>query len=78
TAVNDFNLWAGGVQLVLKPVKWIGISNNIGYRFANERIVDGYYYSIGIWLGFKPIITDMNYYLKRKRYRAARAALMAG
>ncbi|MCE3226507.1 MAG: hypothetical protein K0S32_1058 [Bacteroidetes bacterium] len=77
--VSKFNLGAAGLQFVFKPVKWIGISSNLGYRTASERIIEGYYYSIGVWVGFKPISTDVNYYLiKRKKYKQAVSAIMAG
>lgn len=67
---NNFTLAGGGLLLLLKPFKWLGVSNNFGYRVASEKIVTGFYYSIGVWIGLKPATCDAKYYLfRKKRYR---------
>lgn len=70
TTTNYFTIAGAGTQVILKPVKWIGLSLNLGYRLATESIINGSYYSVGVWIGFKPVMTDVTYYLiKRKKYR---------
>lgn len=64
-----FTIAAVGTQLILKPIKWMGISTILGYRAASQKIIDGAFYAVGIWVGFKPITTDVNYYLKRRKYK---------
>ncbi len=47
-------LTSGGVNIILKPVKWIGISGTAGYRFAFDKNPNvnfsGAYYSYGVWV----------------------------
>jgi len=77
--LTDQNLFISscGVQLILKPVKWFGLSANIGYRTSSEKLVTGYYYALGLWIGFKPVKTDLHYYLfKKRRYKEAVAELL--
>lgn len=64
-----FNIAGFGGQLIIKPIKWLGISSIYGYRVATENIISGFYYAIGVWVGFKPLITEINYIIKRKKYR---------
>lgn len=67
---NRFTMAGGGLLLLIKPFKWLGISNNFGYRVANESIINGFYYAIGVWIGLKPAACDIKYYLyKKKQYR---------
>ncbi|MCC6371562.1 MAG: hypothetical protein IT236_11205 [Bacteroidia bacterium] len=63
-----------GIQLVLKPVKWIGISTIGGYRWVNEGSLklnfNGWYYSFGLWLDLRQIYRDTKFYgFKKKQYR---------
>lgn len=64
-----FTLGGFGGQLILKPIKWLGISGIYGYRIASENIISGFYYAFGVWIGFKPLITEIHYIIKRKKYR---------
>lgn len=67
---------AYGLQVILKPVRWSGITGNFGYRGSSEQLVNGFYYAVGLWIGLKPVTDDFNYYLiKKRRYRKARKLL---
>jgi len=61
-----------GVQLVLKPVRWIGFSTTGGYRYVNVKNpglnFNGMYYSFGLWLDVRQVYRDLKYYgfIKRK------------
>ena len=63
-----------GAKFIVKPLKWIGISSMIGYRYIpyiqNILDYDGLYYSLGIWIDFRQIYRDTKYYgLQKTRYR---------
>jgi hypothetical protein len=68
---DNFTIGAAGAQFIIKPVRWAGISTILGYRAATQKVIDGAFYAVGIWVGFKPITTDANYYMKRRKYRKA-------
>lgn len=61
-----------GIQLVLKPVRWIGFSTTGGYRYVGVNSQDlnfnGLYYSFGLWLDIRQVYRDIKYYgfIKRK------------
>lgn len=69
TTDTYFTLAGFGGQVIIKPIKWLGISGIYGYRVATEQIISGFYYAIGVWVGFKPLTTEINYIIKRKKYR---------
>ena len=63
-----------GPILVIKPLKWIGITGMAGYRFCFEKNTNlnfnGVFYSYGVWLDIRQIIRDVDYHLvKKRRYR---------
>lgn len=67
-------LTAGGVDIILKPVKWIGLSGSAGYRLALDKNPNinfsGAYYSIGLWVDLRQIYRDTRFYgFTRKKYR---------
>lgn len=68
-------LTGGGVNIVLKPLRWIGLNAMGGCRFVvfDQRTklnFNGVYYSYGVWVDIRQIIRDTNYYLvKKRRYR---------
>jgi hypothetical protein len=69
-------------KFVVKPVKWIGISTMIGYRYIpyKQNLIDydGLYYSLGIWVDFRQIYRDIKYYgVQKKRYRRNVKAILA-
>jgi hypothetical protein len=72
---NPFRLTGGGVNIVLKPFRWIGVTAMGGYRFAildkNSHLnLNGPYYSYGVWLDIRQIYRDINFYwVKRPKYR---------
>lgn len=65
-----------GLQLVIKPFRWIGFSTTGGYRYVAEKNqnlnFNGLYYSFGLWLDIRQIYRDLKYYgVKRKKYKKA-------
>ncbi|MBA3664283.1 MAG: hypothetical protein H0W61_08760 [Bacteroidetes bacterium] len=63
-----------GIQPVVKPLKWVGITFLCGYRFVASHTAvnfNGLYYSIGLTLDIRQIIRDINYRgFKKKRYHS--------
>jgi hypothetical protein len=69
-----------GTTLVLKPVKWVGISGTGGYRIALDKnpnlSFSGLFYGYGIWLDIQQIIRDTKFYgIVKPRYRKRMNAL---
>ncbi|MBS1637233.1 MAG: hypothetical protein JST26_15040 [Bacteroidetes bacterium] len=68
-------LTGGGVNIIIKPFRWIGVSGMAGLRFVlvNQHTnlnFNGAYYSYGVWLDIRQIIRDTRYYLiKKPRYK---------
>lgn len=68
-------LTGGGVQIVLKPLKWIGISGMGGFRIVtfNKKTnlnFNGLYYSYGVWIDLRQIYRDIKFYgFVRPKYR---------
>lgn len=66
-----------GAQLVIKPTRWIGLSTLIGYRFVRESFtfnqfskLDGFYYSLGLWVDIRQVVRDVRFYgFVRRKYR---------
>ncbi len=72
-----------GVELVIKPIRWVGLSSMGGYRYVrdNSRInFSGWYYSLGLWLDIRQIYRDIKFYgFQKKKYnRAVREILDQG
>ncbi|MES2761930.1 MAG: hypothetical protein V4677_06975 [Bacteroidota bacterium] len=68
------SLTSGGVNLIFKPVRWIGVSGTFGYRIALDKNPNlnfsGAYYSIGLWVDLRQIYRDTRFYgFTRKKYR---------
>ena len=62
-----------GLQGIVKPIKWVGLSVLIGYRMVAEKSVgqnfNGVYSSIGLNFDLRQIVRDTKYYwFKRKSY----------
>lgn len=76
-------LTGGGVTMVLKPFKWIGLQGMAGYRIVafNKRTnlnFNGLYYSYGVWIDIRQIYRDIKYYgFIRKKYRKKVKAISA-
>jgi hypothetical protein len=71
-----FTFFGSGIKAVVKPVKHIGVSGIIGYRFAEDIFTNinfnGMYYSLGIWIDIRKIYRDTRFYLfMRPNYRRA-------
>jgi hypothetical protein len=70
----------GGLQLILRPTKWFGVSIMGGYRYVGETYKDlnfnGSYYSIGVWVDVRQVYRDIYFYgfIKRK-YKKSMALL---
>lgn len=65
---------SAGLQIIIKPVKWAGISCVGGYRHVvQEKNIDlnfkGFYYSFGLWIDARNVFRHTKYYFKKKRYR---------
>lgn len=70
-----------GLTLILKPVKWIGISGTGGYRYVVDRDFklnfNGLFFGYGIWLDIHQITQDGLFYGFRKpRYKRELKALL--
>lgn len=68
------SLTSGGVDIVLKPFKWVGVTGSAGYRIALDRNPNvnfsGAYYSYGLWVDLRQIYRDVKFYgFVRKKYR---------
>ncbi|MDX2172846.1 MAG: hypothetical protein SFY56_06985 [Bacteroidota bacterium] len=65
-----------GIKTVIKPVKHIGISGIIGYRFVEDIFTNinfnGLYYSVGVWVDIRQIYRDIRFYgFMRPKYHKA-------
>ncbi|MBA3680088.1 MAG: hypothetical protein H0W73_02710 [Bacteroidetes bacterium] len=78
TGLSKIEKWfvplGAGVKFIAKPVRWIGISSMIGYRYIPYKQslldYDGLYYSLGVWVDFRQIYRDIKYLgLQKKKYR---------
>lgn len=70
-----------GVQFILKPFKWVGLSVTGGYRYVAEKNVNlnfsGFYYAIGVWVDFRQIYRDIKFYgFQKKKYRREVKAIL--
>jgi hypothetical protein len=70
------NIWPtnAGLQLIIKPLKWIGVSASGGYRYIGnkvntELVLRGWYYSFGLWLDGRQIYRSARLFNKRRIYR---------
>ena len=71
-----------GLQFVLKPFRWIGLSATGGYRLVLDKNVNvdfnGLYYSFGLWLDVRQTYREIKFYgYTRKDYRHALHDIMA-
>ena len=71
---GGLSVTSGGVNMILKPVRWVGISGTFGYRVALDKNPNlnfsGAYYSIGLWVDLRQIYRDTRFYgFTRKKYR---------
>ncbi len=78
---GPIKLTGGGVQIILKPFRWIGLSGMAGYRITvfNKKTnlnFNGGYYSYGVWIDLRRIYRDIKFYgFVRPKYRKKVKAL---
>jgi hypothetical protein len=72
----DFMKLAGaGVKIILKPLRWVGLSISGGYRLTwtaknSDMDMNSFYSTFGVWVDLRQIVRDSRYYLiKRPKYR---------
>lgn len=80
TLYPNFLPVSAGVKFVLKPVKWVGLSLIVGYRyFMEEKSIlefNNFFFPIGVWVDFRQVYRDVKFYgFQRKRYRRRLAEL---
>jgi hypothetical protein len=71
---GGLSVTSGGVNMIFKPVRWVGVSGTFGYRIALDKNPNlnfsGAYYSIGLWVDLRQIYRDTRFYgFTRKKYR---------
>jgi hypothetical protein len=62
-----------GLQLILKPVRWAGVSGSGGYRYVKQDAIrvrfNGWYYSFGVWIDARYLLREFRYYIQKRSYR---------
>jgi hypothetical protein len=71
-----------GLQAIVKPFKWVGVSVLGGYRYVNEKgrnlNFNGWYYSFGLWLDVRQTYRDIKFYgFTRKKFRRQLAKIIS-
>jgi len=70
---------AAGLQLFIKPIRWLGVSATGGYRQvkhdANNFRLDGFYYSFGLWIDARHVIRTLRYRSAKHRFHQKAARL---
>jgi hypothetical protein len=76
TIMPSFVPLSAGIKFIAKPVKWLGISLMVGYRYfietGQDLVLDfnNLYYPVGVWVDFREIYRDIKYFgFQKKRYR---------
>lgn len=69
-----------GLQVILKPFRWIGLSGLGGFRYVREQDVvlnfNGTFYAFGLWLDVRQAYREWKYFIvKKRKYRRDIAAL---
>lgn len=67
---------AAGVKFIGKPVRWIGLSLMVGYRYMVQEAsileLNNLYFPVGIWVDLRQVYRDVKYYgFRKNRYRRA-------
>ncbi|MES2678904.1 MAG: hypothetical protein V4635_03425 [Bacteroidota bacterium] len=65
---------SAGIECTVKPVRWIGLSVMVGYRYFLQQntVLDfnGFYFPVGIWVDLRQVYRDIKYFgFQKKRYR---------
>lgn len=71
---GNFIPYSCGVDLIIKPVRWLGVRGEIGYRkslYQTEKRInfEGYYYSYGFVIDLREIRKTVRLYYAKKRYK---------
>jgi hypothetical protein len=72
----------GGIEIILKPLKWVGVSGLAGYRFAalNKKTnlnLNGFYYAYGVWIDLRQVYRDIKFFgFQRPKYRKKVKAIL--
>jgi len=69
TVNNNLILFSSGFLVRLKLTKYVGIIGAMGYRISNQKIISGFYYSYGIWVGLRKISNTIKYNRVKEQYR---------
>jgi hypothetical protein len=76
---GNFLPFGAGLQLIAKPVRWIGASVSGGYRKVKHDAVNlrfnGWYYSFGLWLDVRYLARQGRYQVAKKHYHKKLAEL---
>lgn len=68
-----------GLQLILKPLRWAGLSASGGYRYVKHDPIslsfNGWYYSFGVWVDARYLFRATRFHYAKKQYRRAIAGL---
>lgn len=64
---------SAGAEFIVKPVRWIGLSLMVGYRYflQQDKVLDfdGFFFPVGVWLDLRQVYRDIKYYgVQKKRY----------
>jgi hypothetical protein len=63
---------AAGLQLFIKPIRWLGVSATGGYRQVKHDVnnfrLDGFYYSFGLWVDARHVIRSLHYRSVKRRF----------
>ncbi|MBS1645719.1 MAG: hypothetical protein JST67_00120 [Bacteroidetes bacterium] len=69
-----FGIVGLGPSIIIKPLKWIGVTAMTGYRFTMEKSTkinfNGLFYGYGVWINLGQIYRDVNFYwIKKRKYK---------
>lgn len=72
---------SAGIKIIGKPVRWVGLSIMVGYRYfiQEETILEfnSLFFPIGVWIDLRQVYRDIKYYgFQKKRYRRALKEIM--
>jgi hypothetical protein len=73
TNAGNFLPLCAGLQLILKPFKFAGVSASGGYRYVRHDLLsisfNGIYYSFGVWVDARYLFRGLRYHLVKQKYR---------
>lgn len=73
--LNEGQVWpmSAGLQLIYKPLSWVGLTVSGGYRYIGKQTntnlnFKGLYYSFGLWIDGRIITRQLRYHRKKQLY----------